>query len=36
MMMDKIHKRVKENMFKHNPIPYFHTGKSNYIAEKQQ
>ena len=35
-MMDKIHKRVKENMFKHKPIPYFHTGKSNYIAEKQQ
>ena len=33
-MMERIDNRIKANLFKHNPIPYFHTGRHNYVAGK--
>ena len=33
-MTQRIDKRVKDNLFKHSPIPYFPSMKNNYIANK--
>lgn len=33
-MAQRIDKRVKDNLFKHSPIPYFPSMKNNYIANK--
>ena len=33
-MINKINDRVQANLFKHSPIPYFHSMKNNFIASK--
>lgn len=33
-MLKRIDERVKANIFKHTPIPYFHSMKNNFIASK--
>ena len=33
-MIKKINERVKANMFKHSPIPYFDSKKNNFILDK--
>lgn len=33
-MLRKIDKRVQANLFKHSPIPYFHSRQNNFIANK--
>ena len=33
-MIRKIDERVQANIFKHSPIPYFHSMKNNFIANK--
>lgn len=33
-MIQKADERIKANLFKHSPIPYFHSGQNNFVSNK--